>query len=193
MAKKDSKSGDNSVSGCVLPVLVSSRVGIHTFCALFVWERSTLSQLSRGLTVCTVSSSHCGRSAPGELSLRREPSPAFLVAQAPLLPRLSGGCGRGDCKWIWWREWRWACPFLLPHPPGPALPARVRKPAPRFLPPEERARQIRLSSSEEVDVESIDETVDSPPHFPQYEYECVPIAFRRSISFPRGTMVTCLT
>ncbi len=37
----------SSVSGCVfLPDLTSLRMGIHTVCALLVWERSTLGQLS---------------------------------------------------------------------------------------------------------------------------------------------------
>ncbi len=34
-----------------LPALSSLRVGIHTVCAMFVWEHSTLGQLSRELTV----------------------------------------------------------------------------------------------------------------------------------------------
>ncbi|KAL0173180.1 hypothetical protein M9458_033491, partial [Cirrhinus mrigala] len=74
-----------------------------------------------GLIARIASSSRCARFAPGELSLRRELSPACLAALAPPPPRRSGGCGHGARKWIWWREWRRASPFLLPHPPDPAL------------------------------------------------------------------------
>ncbi len=45
------KSLTRSVSDCVpLPARVSSRVVTHTICALLVWERSTLGQLSRELS-----------------------------------------------------------------------------------------------------------------------------------------------
>ncbi len=81
-----------------------------------------------------------GGFAPEMLSLRRESSPVFLVLLVPLLPRLSSGCIRGVRRWIWWREWRWASPYLLPYPPDPAPALWDRKPALRFLPPGERAR-----------------------------------------------------
>ncbi len=49
-------------------------------------------------------------------------------------------CIRGVHRWIWWREWRWASPYLFPYPPDPAPALWDRKPALRFLPPGERAR-----------------------------------------------------
>ncbi len=59
----------------------------------------------------------CTCFAPGRLSLvRGEPSPAFPVVLVPLLPRRSGVGTRGDRKWICWREWRCASPYLLPYP-----------------------------------------------------------------------------
>ncbi len=98
------------------------------------------SRLSRGATASTVSACRCESFAPGRLSSRRGPSPAFLAVLAPLLPRLSGGCTCGVHRWIWLREWRRASPYLLPHPPDPAPALWDRKPALRFLPPGERAR-----------------------------------------------------
>ncbi len=101
------------------------------------------------------------RFAPGRLSLRREPLPALLTVLAPL--RL---CTRGVCSLIWRREWRWAVPYLLPQPPDQPPSVWDRKPILRSLPQGEGS-PLRLSSSEEVDVVSIDE--DLPPQSPQYE------------------------
>ncbi len=122
----------NSSLGCVfLPALVTSRVGIHTAFVLFAWGRSTLSQLSRELTVRIASASRCGRFAPGGLSLRREPSPTFLAAMVRL------------------RSWGSQVDLVEGMETGaslsrdPALPPRARKHAlmERFLPPTESARR----------------------------------------------------
>ncbi len=72
----------------------------------------------------------------GKISLRREFSPAFLAVPAPLPPRWSGRCARENHRWIRWKEWRWASPYLLPFPSDPAPTLWDRKPAPRFFPPE---------------------------------------------------------
>ncbi len=80
--------------------------------------------------------------APGGLSLRGEPSPAFLTVLAPSPPRRSGSCTRGFRSWIWWREWRRAGPYLLPHLPDPLPALWDQKPVLRFLPPGERARRF---------------------------------------------------
>ncbi len=104
--------------------------------------------------------------AESALSLRREPSPALPATLVPHLLRQRGDCGRGVCKCISWREWRWASPFLLPPPWYPA-PPRVRKHAlmePFFYPQGERSA-LRLLSSEEDDGESADE----PPQSAQYK------------------------
>ncbi len=105
-----------SVSGCVfLPALALLRVGMHTVCALLVWERSTF------VFVC-----QCGRSALGERSLRRALSPAFPAVRVPPLPRQSGDLNRGDRRWIWQKDWRRARPFLFlcsrSPPPRRGLP-----------------------------------------------------------------------
>ncbi len=103
------------VTDCVcLPAHATLRAGIHTVCAWSAWERF----------------------APRRLSLRRETSPAFLVVPAPLSPRRSSGCARGNRRWIRWREWRRASPYLLPFPSDPAPTLWDRKPAPRFFPSE---------------------------------------------------------
>ncbi len=75
MSKKDSKIANFIMGG-----------DTHSLCDV-CWERSTLGQLSRGLTTRTVSGSCCGCSAPGGISSRRELSRAFLTVQAPLLLR----------------------------------------------------------------------------------------------------------
>ncbi len=90
------------VTDCVfLLANATSRTGIHTVCAWSAWERSTQSRLSRGPTARIASGFPCIRFAPGRLSLRREPSPAFLTVLAPLPPRRSGSCTRGVRSWIW--------------------------------------------------------------------------------------------
>ncbi len=51
-----------------------------------------------------------------------------LPVPTPLPPRRSGGCARGNYRWIRWREWRRASPYLLPFPSDPA-PASLRSEA----------------------------------------------------------------
>ncbi|KAL0176577.1 hypothetical protein M9458_028907, partial [Cirrhinus mrigala] len=117
-----------------------------------------------GLTVRIASSFLCGRSAPGRLSLRREPSPAFPRVLAPLPLRRRGCCTLGVRNWICWREWT---PYLLPHPTDPWPVPRDRKPTLRLLPPHGKGSSLHLSSSEEGDLES---TVEEPlPQLLQYE------------------------
>ncbi len=138
-SEKTVKGETDRVLDCVfLPVLATSRVGIHTVCAWSAWERSTQSRLLREPTVRIVRGCHCVCFAPGGLFLRGEPSPAFLTVLAPLPPRRSGSCTRGVRSWIWRREWRRASPYLLPHLPDPLPTLWVRKPVLRFLPPRER-------------------------------------------------------
>ncbi len=117
------------------------RVGIHTVCAWSDWERSMQSRLSRGPTARIVSGFHCVCFAPGNLSLRRELSPAFLAVLAPIMPRRSSGCARGSRRWIRRREWRRASLYLLPFSSIPAPALWDRKPAPRCLPSGEWARR----------------------------------------------------
>ncbi len=113
-----------------------NRVGIHTVCAWSDWEWSMQSRLSRGPTAHIVSGFHCVRFAPGKLSLRREFSTALLVVPAPLQPKRSSGCVRGNRRWIRWSEWRRTSPYLLPFPSDPALALWDRKPTLGFFPPE---------------------------------------------------------
>ncbi len=68
----------------------------------------------------------------------------------------------GVRSWIWRRECRRASNYLLPHLPDRLPFLWDRKPVLRPLPPGEWGK----SSSEEVDVESIEY---SPPQSPQYE------------------------
>ncbi|MCJ8739459.1 hypothetical protein PDJAM_G00047420 [Pangasius djambal] len=177
----------DSVLGCVfLPARAILRAGIHTVFALSVWERSTQSRLSREPAARIASVCRCARFTPGRLSLRRESSLACLAVPAPLLPRQSGGCTRGARRWIWRREWRRASPFLLPHPPDPLSALWVRKPvsSPRGV-----GLALRLSSSEEVDVEGADPDL---PQSPQYE-ELLEVVSRavakHSIDWPTETRV----
>ncbi len=125
--------------------------GIHTVCAWSDWGWSMQS---------IVSGFHCVRFAPGNLSLRREFSPAFLAVPAPLRPKQSGGCAHGNRRWIRWREWRWASPYLLPFPSDPAPLSGIRSP-PCGSSPRRKGSTFRLSSSEEMDVEDIDELSQS--------------------------------
>ncbi len=104
----------------------------HSLCVVCLGAKHAESAL-KGAGIASVC--RCVHFAPGRLSSRREPSPAFLAVPALLPPRWSNGCIRGDHRWIWWREWRWASPFLLPHPPDPAPALWDRKPALQFLPP----------------------------------------------------------
>ncbi len=116
------------ITGCVfLHANKLSLLGIHT-------EQSKQSQFSREPIVTTYARSR-------RLSLRKEPSPAFLAVPIPLSPRQSGGCARGNRSWIRWRERRWASSYLLPFPSDSTPALWVRKPALRFLPPRERTRR----------------------------------------------------
>ncbi len=92
-------------------------------------------------------------------------SPAYASLLEGTLQR--GSLHQRSSRWIWWREWRWVSPYLLPHPPDPTPALWDQKPILRFLPPGGTGSTLHLSSSEEVDVESIEE--DSPPQSPQYE------------------------
>ncbi len=65
------------------------REGIHTVCALLVWERSTHGQLSRELTARNLFVCQCGCSTLGEHSLRRALSPTFPAVWVPPLLRQS--------------------------------------------------------------------------------------------------------
>ncbi|KAI2662377.1 Transposon Ty3-G Gag-Pol polyprotein [Labeo rohita] len=96
----------------------------------------------------------CVCSAPGRLSSpRRKPSSAFPAGPVPLPPRRSGGCTHGVRNWIWWRI---RCPAL-----------GIGSPRCGFFPPRGSASTLPISSSEEVDVVSVDEA--AAPQFPQYE------------------------
>ncbi len=53
---------------------------------------------------------------------------------------LTEGCTHGVRSWIWWREWRRASPYLLPHLPDPLPALWDRKPVLLSLPPRERAQ-----------------------------------------------------
>ncbi len=84
-----------------------------------------------GSEACRVGSRggfHCVCFATGKLS--------FLVVPAPLPPSRSGGCVCGNRRWIRWREWRRASPYLLSVPTDLAPALWDWKPAPRFFPPE---------------------------------------------------------
>ncbi len=89
--------------------------------------------------------------------------PAVLV---PLPPRRSGTSTCGYLKWICWREWRRAGPYLIPHPSDSAAVFRDLKPARRLLLHRETDMALLLSSSEQGECES---TEAPPPVSPQYE------------------------
>ncbi|KAI2665856.1 Transposon Ty3-G Gag-Pol polyprotein [Labeo rohita] len=129
---------------CVfLPALATSQAGIHTLYAWFAWGSGSLEGADWP---------HCER-----LPLRTLRSRKVLFKGAfTSVPRGSALGGSGDCtrgvrNWIWQRVWRRVTPYLLPHPPDPLPVLRDRKPALRT------GSTLRISSSEEVDVESVDE------------------------------------
>ncbi|KAI2644940.1 Transposon Ty3-G Gag-Pol polyprotein [Labeo rohita] len=132
--------------------------GIHTACAWFAWERTTQSRLSRGPTARIASCLACVLSAPGRLSLRREPSSAFLAGLAPQLHSwgsqldLLEGMETGEP--------------LSPSSPGRSG-ARSQGSEARSAVPSTQgtASTLPISSSEEVESES----VEVAPHSPQYE------------------------
>ncbi|KAI2659312.1 tRNA-5-methyluridine(54) 2-sulfurtransferase [Labeo rohita] len=130
-----------------LPALATSRAGIHTLYAWFVWERSMRHRLSRKPIARIAIFFRCARSAPGRLSSRREPSPALLAGLVPLPPRRSGHCTRGVRSWICWRVWRRVSPY------------RTAVSSPRGS-----GSTVRLSSSEGGEVEIVD-----TPQSVQYE------------------------
>ncbi len=122
------------ITGCVfLPANELSLLGIHTVSVLSAWEQSKQSQLSREL------------------------SPAFLAVPVQLSLRRGGGCARGNRRWIRWRGRRRVSPYLLP------FPIRSNCPLSRFgsplcgSSPRRVGSTLRLPSSEEVDVEDVDE------------------------------------
>ncbi len=117
-----------------------------------------------GSRVGIVRGCHCVRFASRGLSLRGEPSPAFLTVLAPPPPRRSGSCTRGVRSWIWRREWRRAGPYLLPHLPDPLPALWDWKPVLRFLHPGERARRF-CYLPEEVDVESVEYSLLQSPQY----------------------------
>ncbi len=129
----------SSVSGCVfLPAPASLGVGIHS--ALLFWERSTLGQVSKELIVHIVFAFQCGRSVPGERSLRKALSPVFPSASAEIERRLKSWGSQMDLT----EDWRWARPFLLLPLPDLALTLwGWRHVLKRFPPPRERARRLR--------------------------------------------------
>ncbi len=108
-----------SISGCVFfSARAILRVGIHTVCVLSAWEQNTQSQLSRELPALRVfvTAYACSRR-----SLFEEGAFTSVPHGAgPHLSRRSGGCARGNRRWIRWGEWRRASPYLLPLPPDPA-------------------------------------------------------------------------
>ncbi len=137
---------------------VSDRVGIHTICASSVWERSMHGQLSRGLPVMIVSFSR--------LAVFDESGQVCDPAVVLLLLRHSMGISWGSqVDLVEGSETGSA--LSRSSPARSTAPSQDQKPAPRFLPPRERAR----CSSEEVDVMSVntDKTVDSPPQSIAYE------------------------
>ncbi len=75
------------------------------------------------------------------LSLRRELSPAFLAVPTPHSARRSGGCARGNRRWIRWRGRRRASPYRLPFPSDTAPALWDWKSALQFLPTRESARR----------------------------------------------------
>ncbi len=115
---KSNKGGDKSnvysSLGCVLiPALIISRAGIHTAFVLFAWQRSTLSQLSRQLTVRIASASRCGCFTPVGLSLKRELSAAFLgIAVVGIAGGSRGGNGDGQVPFCF------LCRRMQRHLPG---------------------------------------------------------------------------
>ncbi len=58
----------------------------------------------------------------------------------PLPLKQSGGCARGNHRWIRWREWRRASPYLLPFPLDPAPALWNCKPVPLLFPTGESAQ-----------------------------------------------------
>ncbi len=129
---------------------------MHTTCVYFLGERSMHDQLSRGLTVRTVSFFCSPCSTHAWTCLMRAVRLAIPLAPVPLLPRHSTDCCHGAHEWIQWRDSRRAHPYLGPHQLDPWLPLRDRKPALWFIPPGERARRfIYLSSSLSLPIFSI--------------------------------------
>ncbi len=108
---------------------------------------------SRGRRDC-----HCVHFAPGRLSLRRVPSPAFLTVLAPLLPR--GGSQLDLVEGMETGESLSSSSPARSTARSLGSEARSAVSSPRGV-----GSALLLSTSEEVDVES----VDSPPQSPQYE------------------------
>ncbi|KAI2665230.1 UDP-sugar-dependent glycosyltransferase 52 [Labeo rohita] len=120
----------------------------------------TQSRLSRGPTACIASGFPCVLSAPGRLSLRREPSPAFLAGLALLPPRRSWGSQLDLLEGMETGE------PLSPSSPGRSGARSQGSEARSAVPSTQRtASVLPISSSEEVKSES----VGVAPHSPQYE------------------------
>ncbi len=133
----ESSSIDHVIDCVFLPAHVISRAGYTQFVRGLIGSEACRVGSRGGRLPAFLSCFHCVCLTPGgKLSLRREFSPAFLAVPAPLPPMWSGGCARGNCRWIRWREWRRARPYLLPFPSDPAPILWDRKPDPQFLPSE---------------------------------------------------------
>ncbi len=119
-----------------------------TVCVLSAWEQSKQSQLSRELTarchcVCSLSEAFFEKGAFA--CVPRGAGPAFTKK------RQSGGCARGNRRWIRWRERRRASPYLLPFPIRSNARSLGSEARPVVLPPRREGSTLRLPSSEEVD------------------------------------------
>lgn len=114
--KYKEKPKNRRADDCVfLPALVTSWVGISTIFASSFWEWSMHCQLSGGLTVLIVSSSHFVCTAPTWLSLMRAARLAIPLVLVPQLLRHSKDCCHGNHKWIKQRDPRWGRPYFGPH------------------------------------------------------------------------------
>ncbi len=119
-----------------------------TVCVLSAWEQSKQSQLSRSWLPVVTAYARSRR-----LSLRKEPSPAFLAVPV-LLSRKKGRAVAalvGIARWIRWRERRRASPYLLPFPIRSNARSLGSEARPVVLPPRREGSTLRLPSSEEVD------------------------------------------
>ncbi len=128
----------SSVSGCVfLPALASLGVGIYS--ALLFWERSTLGQISKELTVSIVFAFQSRSSIPGERSLKRALSPVFPSASAETERRLKSWGSQMDLT----ERLEMGSSFSPSSPARSSAQSLGRHILKRFPPPRERAQRSR--------------------------------------------------
>ncbi|KAI2657538.1 Transposon Ty3-G Gag-Pol polyprotein [Labeo rohita] len=151
-----------------LPALVTSRAGIHTLYAWLAWERSMRHQPSSGPIARIATHCRCVCSAPGRTtSPRRGPSSAFPRGSGPASAKAERRLHSWGSQLDLVEGMETGDPLSSASPTRSAARPSGSEARAAVSSPRGSASTLAISSSEEVDVVSVDEA--AAPQFPQYE------------------------